>query len=573
MYQIERFTIPELVEKGSRRYAGRPALAMVGGSPIRYEALEPRSRTIATLLTLLGAKPGDRVALVSENRPEWGLAYFGISRAGCVAVPILTDFTAEQMGNIVEHSESRIIFCSRRYFPKLSGVTAGRVLLAVEDLGLLSAPEGVAPPSAEALDHAAARFSPPRVEADDLAEIVYTSGTTGHSKGVMLTHRNIIHNAWACSIFVVLRRTDRVLSILPLAHTYEFTIGFIIPLMHGSALYYLDRPPSATALLPALKAIRPTIMLTVPLVMEKIYRSSVKPALEKMSLYRHPFLRPLLHRLAGLKLMHTFGGRLRFYGIGGAPLAPDVEDFLHSARFPYSIGYGLTETAPLIAGNRPGHVVPHTTGLAASEVEIRIGDPNPETGEGEIQARGPNLTRGYYKDPDRTAELFTEDGWLRTGDLGVLDEAGRVTVRGRLKTMILGASGENIYPEEVEALLNSLPYVAESLVYGDESGLTALVQLRPEVLQELGARVQDSIEDAEDAAARLGRSVSEAFEHAGESLEQVERAAAQVLDAIKREANGRLAAFSRIGRVQIQHEPFEKTPTQKIKRFLYPGKK
>jgi long-chain acyl-CoA synthetase len=572
MYRIERFTIPELVEEASRRYALRPALAMVGGAAIRYEELEPRSRRVSVILQALGARRADRVALISENRPEWGLAFFGISRAGCVAVPILNDFTAEQMANILEHSESRIVLCSRRLFAKLSERRAGRIFLAVEDLSLLAAPDGLLLPSEEALSAAAAAFEAPPVSADDLAEIVYTSGTTGSSKGVMLTHRNLIHNAWACSIFVVLRRTDRVLSVLPLAHTYEFTIGFVIPMMHGSAVYYLDRPPSATALLPALAAIRPTIMLTVPLVMEKIYRSSVKPSLEKIGLYRFAILRPLFHRIAGIKLMHTFGGKLRFFGIGGAPLAPDVETFLHDAHFPYSIGYGLTETAPLIAGNRPGRVKLHTTGIAASDVEIRIGEPRAQSGEGEIQVRGPNVTPGYYKDPERTAEAFTEDLWFRTGDLGLLDETGTVTVRGRLKTLILGASGENIYPEEVEALLNSSPHVAESLVYGDESGLTALVQLKPEVLQELGARVQDRVEGAEEAASRLSRSVGKAIERADESLESVERAAAQILELIKREANGRLAAFSRIGRVRIQHEPFEKTPTQKIKRFLYPRK-
>ena len=568
MYRIERFTVPELVEEASRRYALRPALAMLGGTAVRYEELEPRTRRVAALLGLLGAHPGDRVALASENRPEWGLAYLGISRSGCVAVPILTDFTAEQMGNILEHSESRIVLCSRRLFAKFSGRSEGRIFLDVEGLGILAAPEAAPRPTEAAIAAAAAAFESPPIGADDLAEIVYTSGTTGSSKGVMLTHRNIIHNAWACSIFVVLRRTDRVLSVLPLAHTYEFTIGFIIPLMHGSAVYYLDRPPSASALLPALAAVRPTIMLTVPLVMEKVYRSSVKPSLEKIGLYRFAVLRPLFHRLAGLKLMRTFGGRLRFFGIGGAPLAPDVESFLHDARFPYSIGYGLTETAPLIAGNRPGRVRLHTTGVAASGVEIRIGEPRAPSGAGEIQVRGPNVTPGYYKDPERTAEAFTPDRWFRTGDLGFLDESGTVTVRGRLKTMILGASGENIYPEEVEALLNASPHVAESLVYGDESGLTALVQLKPELLQELGAR--GTSDGAENAAARLSRSVGEAMEHAGESLENIERAAAQMLELIKREANGRLAGFSRIGTVRIQHEPFEKTPTQKIKRFLYP---
>ncbi len=424
----------------------------------------------------------------------------------------------------------------------------------------------------EALDEAVRVFEPPAIDADDLASILYTSGTMGKPKGVMLTHRNFVYNAWSATKFVLLRRTDRLLSILPLAHSYEFTIGFLIPIMHGSAVYYLDRPPSATALLPALLAIRPTLMLSVPLVIEKIYHASILPALEKIALYRVAVLRPALEWVAGLKLKKTFGGKIRFFGIGGAPLAADVETFLHNARFLYSIGYGLTESAPLLTGNRPGKVRLHTTGVPATGVTLRIADERPDTGEGEIQARGPNIFPGYYKDPQRTAEAFTPDGWFRTGDLGVMAAHGRITVRGRLKTMILGASGENIYPEEIEAVLNSSPHVLESLVYGSERGLTALVHLKPEVLESLKSRIQDEFESAELAAASLAAAVGHAAQHASESLGAAEWSAAQLLDGIKREANCLLLAFSRLASVEIQEMPFEKTPKQSIKRFLYPAK-
>jgi long-chain acyl-CoA synthetase len=286
-------------------------------------------------------------------------------------------------------------------------------------------------------------------------------------------------------------------------------------------------------------------MLSVPLVIEKVYRSSVQPGLEKIGLYKVKLFKPLLERIAGIKLYKTFGGKLRFFGLGGAPVAADVESFLHNARFPYSIGYGLTETAPLIAGNKPGKVLVHTTGFPSEGVELRIADPRPDTGEGEIQARGPNVFPGYYKDPERTAEAFTADHWFRTGDLGAMDDKGRVTVKGRIKTMILGSSGENIYPEEIEAVLNSSPYVLESLVYGDRTGLTALVHLKPEVLERIKSRVRDEIEG-------------------------IEVGVTETLERIKREANGRLQAFSRINRVEHQAEPFEKTPKQSIKRFLYP---
>jgi long-chain acyl-CoA synthetase len=571
VYSIERFTIPEVLENSSKRYARRPALAMVGGKAVLYSELEPRTRRIAALLGLLGVKKGDRVALLSENRPEWGLSYLGISRTGAIAVPIMVDFVPDAISTILEHSECKVLIASKRFAAKVPAECEKRIVVSLEDFSLLASPrEGAKGIEPAALDSAAASFVSPPIEADELASILYTSGTMGKSKGVMLTHRNLIFDVIGSRRFIVMHRTDRFLSVLPLAHAYEFTLGLLLPLMAGSAVYYLDRPPSATALLPALAAIRPTIMLTVPLVIEKTYRSSIKPALEEISLYKIPALRPALDWVAGLKLKKTFGGKLRFFGIGGAPLAADVETFLHNAHFLYSIGYGITETAPLLTGNKPGRVRLHTTGIPSTGVEIRIVDARADTGEGEIQVRGLNVFPGYYKDPERTAEAFSPDGWFRTGDLGVMDAHGRLTVRGRLKTMILGASGENIYPEEIEAVLNASPYVLESLVYGDERGLTALVHLKPEVLESLTARVRDEIEGAEARVRDLGRAVETAVEHAGESLESAERSMSQVLERIKREANCRLAAFSRLARVELQDEPFEKTPKQSIKRFLYP---
>jgi long-chain acyl-CoA synthetase len=498
----------------------------------------------------------------------------------------MTDFLSEQIATILEHSQSKVVIVSKRLLPKLSGEGQRRILVSLEDFSILEAPGGAAFVTAlvtpDAVDRATGYFASPDIQADELASIVYTSGTMGKSKGVMLTHRNLVFDAEAARKFIVLRRTDRLLSILPLAHAYEFTIGFLIPMMQGSAVYYLDRPPSATALLPALAAIRPTIMLSVPLVIEKMYHSNIKPALDKIALYKFlPFRRPL-EWIAGLKLKKIFGGKLRFFGIGGAPLAADVETFLNHAHFLYSIGYGLTETAPLLTGNVPGKVRLHTTGFPATGVSLRIADKRADTGEGEIQAKGPNVFPGYYRDPERTAESFSPDGWFRTGDLGVMNAYGRFTVRGRLKTMILGASGENIYPEEIEAVLNASPDVLESLVYGDEKGLTALVHLKPEVMERMSARVKDEIEGAEVAAAKAAAKASvaaqyvahQAAEKTGVSFGGAERSVAQTLECIKREANSRLAAFSRLARVEHQVEPFEKTPKQSIKRFLYPrGKK
>jgi len=537
MYKIDKLTLRDLLLGGYRNYTSLPALAWVEGDSISYGDLAGHAAVLARELKRRGFRRGDKIAILSENRPEWGVAYLAITASGFVAVPILTDFTTEQIDNIVEHSESKAVVVSRKMSSKISTEGKAFSLLFVEDA--LAGPDALASAEPEK------DFLP--VEEDELACIIYTSGTTGNSKGVMLTHKNIVWDALATRSIIELGEKDIFLSVLPLAHSYESTIGFVVGLLQGCSIRYLDRPPSASVLMPALEKVRPTIMLAVPLLMEKIYRGKIKPELEKHGIYKTVFGRRLLHFVAGKKLMKSFGGRIRFFGVGGAALSPDVELFLREARFPYAIGYGLTETAPLIAGCGPFRTRLRSTGPALEGVELRIAVSVPETGEGEIQARGANVMKGYYKDPARTAEVFTEDGWFRTGDLGIFDGKMRLYIRGRLKTMILGPSGENIYPEEIEAIINQSEPVLESLVYGDGSGLTALIHLKPEVIEEHMARMKDRMED----------------------LEQSYR---DTLENIRREVNARLATFSRISKVVLQREPFEKTPTQKIKRFFYPMK-
>jgi len=572
VYVLEDFTLVGMIEKSGKRYANLPALSMVGGERFTYGDIEKHSTALAATLASLGIEKGDKVALLAENSPRWGIAYFGILRAGAVVVPILTDFTAEQIRNIIVHSEAKAVICSDRLYQKIKALEPHVLILDIKDAarrdqgnegGAVGQPQRLGLPT----------FMPVSPEPEDVAMLVYTSGTTGLSKGVMLSHRNILSNALGCRSIIILHRTDRLLSILPLAHTYEFTIGFVIPLLSGSHIHYLDRPPSATVLLPALKAVKPTIMLSVPLVIEKIYRSNIKPTLESMKLYSNPVLKPLLIRFAGIKLKKTFGGCIRFFGVGGAPLSSDVEDFLKRAGFPYAIGYGLTECSPLLAGCPPSRTFLHSTGPALKGVEIRIALPNAGTGAGEIQARGDSIFKGYFKDTDRTKEAFTEDGWFRTGDLGFVDAKGRVFVKGRLKTMILGASGENIYPEEIEAVLNQSPYVAESLVVDGEAGLTAFVYLKSEVLENLEARIRDGLDAAEDISSRMGSALANAEKSVvhsiGQAWGEAEKAAGSLLETIRKEANAKLTSFSRIHTIKLQESPFEKTPTQKIKRFLY----
>jgi long-chain acyl-CoA synthetase len=531
MYKLTTFTLREVIVNSAAHYGDRPAIGYVGGEATSYRDLGAAAARLALSLRNSGYQPGDRIALLSENRPEWVVAYFGITAAGFVGVPILTDFGQEQIANILAHAEAKAVIVSEKLRAKL-GSTAPAAI-AIEDL--------LAKQTATPADPATV-FAP--LPEDSLAVILYTSGTTGNSKGVMMTHKNLVWDAWATRTIIKQHRNDRLLSVLPLAHTYECTIGMLGPIMQGPSIWYLDKPPVASVLIPAMETVKPTIMLTVPIIIEKTYRSSVKPSLEKISLYHKPLFKKLLRLVAGKKLMKKFGGKLRFFGIGGAALSPDVEEFLRDAKFPYAIGYGLTETAPLLAGAHPSRTVYRSTGPAMKGVELRIADPNPDTGEGEIQARGPNIMTGYYKDPQKTAEVFTADGWFKTGDLGYIDTHGNVFIRGRSKAMILSASGENIYPEEIESLLNSHEHVAESLVYGDGNSVTALVHLKPEILEKLEATMADQLDNA-----------------------------GEIMESIRKEINSRLAAFSRIGKIHIQREPFEKTPSQKIKRFLYPKSK
>lgn len=552
---VEPRTLPALLSASETAFGPLPALSRVeNGAAVphfTYAQLARAARRFSALLVSQGIKSGDRVMLLCENRVEWVVAYFGIVGAGAVVVPVLVDFIPEQVANVASHAEIRLACASERTLPKLSQVPESvpcLMLDTMDDAGIdlvgggecvraaLSDPVSLLPGAAFA--------------DDDLACVIYTSGTSGHSKGVMLTHGNLVSNAIATRTIFPLRRDDRVLSVMPLAHTLESTMGLITPLLQGSCVYYLDKPPTAPVLAAALTAVKPTVMVIVPLIIEKLYRARVESKLRAHPLYTFAPTRSLAIRAAGRKLEAAFGGCLRFLGIGGAALARDVEEFLLAAKFPYAIGYGLTETSPLIAAAVPGKTRVGSTGRVLEGLEVRIvsyadaahagarsGEPMVVAApgqEGEIQVRGPSVMRGYYRDPERSAEVLLEGGWFRTGDLGVFDADGLLHIRGRLKAMILGPSGENIYPEEIESVLASTGLVEESLVYAAKDGaLVALIVLND--------KAKAMAEEAERLIARL-------------------RAA----------ANARLAAFSRLARVVIQEEPFEKTATLKIKRYLYP---
>ena len=531
--------------EASVKYKNRPALAMLNDEGIHghttYKLMGIRSRQIAFLLRQLGVKNGGRVLVLSENCPEWAFAYFGIALAGAVSVPLLTGFSTEQIQNIANHAEVSAVCLSRTMSEKI-GRQEGLSIFSQTPLIYIDSITGNEKTAEVTVFvngiekqlplHYDGGSCFPQHKPDDLATIIYTSGTQGNSKGVMLSGKNIISSALSSLAFKRIVPRDRFLSVLPLAHSYECSIGLLAPIISGASITYLEKPPSPSVLLPAVKLLRPTAMITVPLLIEKIYRNAIAPKLRGSKLYKFSFTRPLAIRVAGRKLISALGGCIRVFGIGGAPLSSEVEKFLRRARFPYNIGYGLTEAAPLVAGTSPHRFPIRSVGTAARGVTIRIVR-NDCSLDGEIQVRGPNVMLGYYNDKEKTAEAFTCDGWLRTGDLGRFDKKGRLQIKGRLKALILGPSGENIYPEEIEGLLGSSRLVEDALVYTGERGeLVALV----------------SLSDAAKAAAG-------AIEHAIEEL--------------RAWANKKLADFSRLSRIEIRYEPFEKTPTMKIKRYLY----
>lgn len=543
MDQKRKYTIPEMLRNSFANYGELPSLVFVGEENRTYSQLEKEINLVVRQLIAIGVTKGDKVAILSSNMPNWGIAYFAIATIGAIVVPILPDFSVTEIFNIITHSESKVIFVSKNLLAKVEPFKAdpSKVIIGIETFEKISGAERVEVTVGD--DNSSVT-----VEEDDLLSIIYTSGTTGKSKGVMLTHKNILWDAEAGGQVHQIVSNDRFLSLLPLSHTYENTIGFIYPVMYGASVHYLRKLPTPAVLIPALQIVRPTAMLTVPLIIEKIYKKQIKPKFDKNAfiriIYRILPVRLLLNRIAGKKLMKTFGGALKFYGIGGAKLDAKVEKFLREAKFPVSIGFGLTETAPLIAGAAPGVTRLQAVGPILSGVAVKINDPDRRSGQGEIWVKGPNVMKGYYKEPVLTNEVLTEDGWFKTGDLGRFDKKGYLAFKGRLKNMIVSASGENIFPEEIESVINNFRNVVESLVIERKGKLVALVLLNMEELE-----VQYN--------ALLGQ--ADLFNNKLDEL----------LEELQLYVNSHVNKFSQVQLILIQPEPFQRTPTQKIKRFLY----
>lgn len=559
---LTELTLPAVLDNSAQLHEERCALSFTDEAPITYEAFRHEVEHLEQFLKDQAVVHGDRVAILAEGSPHWGIAFFAITCMGAVAVPVLPEFHVAEIHHILRQSGAKVVFVSERYYHKIEDfdLTEFQCVVLLNDFSIINPATSkatlrqlIADGSRELrkIRNLALRLvgrTSTKVQEDDLASIIYTSGTAGHSKGVMLTHRNIVWNAQASALLPNINENDRMLSVLPLAHVYECTLGLVLPILRGAAVYYVKKPPTAAVLLPALESVRPTAMLTVPLIIEKMYKSRILPEIKRRAVvrmtYTIPPLRKRINRMAGRKLMQTFGGALRFFGVGGASLAPDVERFLREAQFPYAIGYGLTETGPLIAGSDAAHTRFRSTGPVLPGVELRIEDPDPKSGIGEIVVRSPSLMKGYYHDPERTAEVITPEGWFHTGDLGVLDKDGYLYIRGRKKNVILGPSGENVYPEVVESVINRSDVVLESLVLQDQGQLVARIFLDYERL------------DAQFAEAHLTET-------------QVKARIQELLESIRRQTNEQISSFSRLARTIEQREPFEKTATQKIKRHLY----
>ena len=499
-----------------------------------YSSFKAKVDSLSKTLTQYGVGAGDKVAILSQSMPNWSVAFFSIVPFGRIAIPILPDSSENEVTNILNHSESKVIFVSQKLAGKVSQECRNKMTLVIdiETFEVLQADD-----DKFTCDGKTAIPMP-----DDIATIIYTSGTTGSAKGVVLSHRNLASNVITC--YHACKRTDkdRWLSVLPMAHTLEITLSMLYPMYCGATVYYLPKPPVASLLMKALKIVRPTTMLTVPLIIEKVYKGSVLPTIQKSRTltWMNTHMHKLMCRIIGMKLKATFGGHISFYGIGGAKLDPEVEKFLLDAKFPYAIGYGLTETSPLLGYAMHGWRTVGSFGYPVYNVQLKLHNVNPETGEGEVVAKGPNVMLGYYKDPKRTKSVFTEDGWFRTNDIAIMDEKGRYYIKGRNNNMILGPSGENIYPEEIENVINNVEGVGESIVVERNGKLVALVQPQDNFIQ-WDKEGEDKLYEKLDSWKKKVLSIT----------------------------NKSVSKASQVSSVEVMKEPFEKTATQKIRRFKY----
>lgn len=536
------------LEESVKKYWERPALGNYKGETFTFGDVARQCAALHLFFREAGVAKGEKMALCAKNTARWGMSFLAGNTYEAVMVPILADFHPDNVNSLVAHSESTILFTDNEMWPKLSidKMPLLKAVISTTDFALLYA---ATPQIKEAYDTLESKFeaeypggfkaenvSYPTDNGKDLAIINYTSGTVSVPKGVMLRYECISANVEFGQNRIPSTPNDKIVSMLPMAHMYGMMFELIYPLCGGSSIYYLGKMPTPAMLMGALAEIKPYLLITVPLVMEKIYKSKLQPVLDKplMKVLTHiPGVNNLIFSKIRKTLLDAFGGNIREIVMGGAALNPDIEKVFRKVKLPYTVGYGMTEAAPLMAYEDWWNFAPKSCGKPIDTVEIRIDSENPYKVVGEIQARGTNIMSGYYKNQEATDAAFTPDGWMRTGDLGLLDKKGNVFIKGRSKNMILSPNGQNIYPEEIEAVINMQPYVVESIVLGRGASLVALVYMDAEKME------QDAVNSDEYRKTLMA------------------------------EVNRQMPAYSKLSDVERMNSPFEKTPKMSIKRFLY----
>ena len=526
----------------------RPCLCNFRGEEFTYGEFATNIAKLHLLYEKVGLKKGDKVALCAKNSARWGVAFFSVNTYEAVIVPILADFHPESVNSLVDHSESLVLFTDTDIWKKLDieKMPTVKAVVSTADFRLLYAADEKIQKANDELDtlfaekypngFTAADVNYPTDNDKDLAIINYTSGTTSAPKGVMLRYECISENVAFGQKRLPSYQGDTIVSMLPMAHMYGMMFELIYPICGSASVYYLGKTPTPALLLGAMAQIKPYLVITVPLVMEKIFKSKVAPVINKpvmKVICKIPGLNQVIFKKIRTTLLNAFGGNVREIVMGGAALNPDVEKWFKRFKLPFTVGYGMTEAAPLLAYEDWWDFASKSCGKAVDSVEVRIDSEDPRTKVGEIQARGNSIMSGYYKNDEATAAVFTEDGWMRTGDLGIIDAAGNIFIRGRSKNMILSANGQNIYPEEIEAVINNQDYVIESVVVDRGASLVALVYVDGDKLTADGLNLDEQM-------------------------------------ALMRTAvNAEMPAYSKISKVEVMDQPFEKTPKMSIKRFMY----
>ena len=526
----------------------RPALGNFRGEVFTFGELATQIAKFHVFFDAIGLKKGDKVALCAKNSAHWGVTFFAANTYEAVLVPILADFHPESVNSLVDHSESIVLLTDTDIWSKLdiTKMPTIKAVISSSDFSLLYAADEKIQAANDNLDQlfaakypkgfSAADVSYPTDNDKDLAIINYTSGTTSAPKGVMLRYECVSANVAFGQKRLPSYPGDTIVSMLPMAHMYGMMFELIYPLCGGSSIYYLGKTPTPALLLGAMAEVKPYLVVTVPLVMEKIFKSKVAPVINKpvmKVITAIPGLNQIIFKKIRTTLLNAFGGNVREIVMGGAALNPDVEKWFKKFGLPFTVGYGMTEAAPLLAYECWREFAPKSCGKCVDSVEVRIDSDDPYNKVGEIQAKGYSIMSGYYKNEEVTKAAFTEDGWMRTGDLGLLDAKGNIFIKGRSKNMILSANGQNIYPEEIEAVVNNQPYVVESVVIDRGARLVALIYM-----------------DAEKAKSE------------GVDLEAYKAV-------IMAEVNKSMPAYSKVNLVEYMDQPFEKTPKMSIKRFMY----